>query len=88
MALPRSTVVKVNEWVTWFNWHADKVDGYSLEAKMKWMLKAINGAYECLTLVAEDINSAQRRAAGIHMERGIIVPKSWKWEGRNASSGR
>lgn len=87
--LQRSTRTKVNEWVTWFNWHADKVSSYPPEKQMEWMLKAINGSYECMSLVAEEMNQQGRAGlAGFKSERGILIPRTWRWEGRNAASGR
>lgn len=79
--LQRQTREKINEWVVWFNWHADKVDSYPLEQKMRWMLKAINGAYEVMTLLANEQNA---RPTGSYntTNGGLLVPRSWRFEGR------
>jgi hypothetical protein len=79
-----SSITKLNEWVQWFNWHADKVDAYPMEQKSKWTLKAINGLYECMTIIAtEQHNGSKRRRLDANMTSGgILVPNSFRFDGK------
>lgn len=74
MALSPSTVTKANEWVTWFNYHSDKVVDYPLERKIEWMLKAINGSYEIITEMANDMHRGRRAPIGNISPGGIMLP--------------
>lgn len=56
MALPRKTVEKLNEWLLWYNHHAEKIGSQPLETQVKWLLKASNGAYEAISLLARALN--------------------------------
>lgn len=80
MALQASTRRKVNEWVLWFNYHSDKVAMYPPQKQMEWMLKAINGAYEVMSLLANEANNGFRSTGVSRTENGLLIPTSWKWD--------
>lgn len=84
--MDRSDVAKINEWVTWFNWHADKVAAYPLERKMEWTLKGINGLYECMTIIARNLHQprAVRRPDGNMTQGGILLPNAARFDGKRA----
>lgn len=83
MSLSRPTVAKINEWVKWFNWHADKIASQPLPTKVEWLLKATNGAYECMALVARETH-AQKRTFDMS-DGGIALPNGYRWEKRNGA---
>jgi len=78
MALSRDSLTRLNDWVKWFNYHSSMVDTYPPEKKIEWMLKAINGAFDMITVLA---NEEQARATGEagRVQNGILIPKSWRF---------
>jgi hypothetical protein len=84
MALQRSTRTKINEWVQWFNWHSDKVSTYPHDQQILWLLKAVNGAYEVMTLLATEQNQGARSHGSFSIsENGLLVPKSWRFDAKS-----
>lgn len=75
MALSRKSRDKINEWLTWYNWHADKIGKQPLETQVAWLLKAQQGAFEALSLISRELNGEMKTnsTAG-----GIILPGS-RW---------
>lgn len=85
MSISRATRTEINDWVKWFNYHSDKVDTYPMDQKMRWMLKAINGAYLIITKLAEDQNQQGHAAfPGFSSANGLLIPKTL-WESRGPS---
>lgn len=80
MTLSRQTRAQINEWVQWWNWHHNQVDNYSLEKKVQWMMKALQGSYDIMTTLAREQDS-QGRAFNFS-NGGIAIPKSWRFEQR------
>lgn len=75
--LTPATREKVNEWITWFNYHSDKVATYPQEKQILWLLKAVNGAFETMSLIAADLNDSKSRSSA-----GLMLPKTWSFDAR------
>lgn len=71
MALSRKSREKINEWLTWYNWHADKIGAQPLQTQVEWLLKSQQGAFEAISLLSRELNGemGKNTTAG-----GIIVP--------------
>lgn len=79
MSLSRQTREKLNEWVVWHNWHADKVGTYPIQGQVNWLLKAVHGAYVCITEVARDHDAAELKRLGLtRTEGGVLLPQT-RW---------
>jgi hypothetical protein len=80
-----ASITKLNEWVQWFNWHADKVATYPMERKSEWTLKAINGLYECMTVIANELHRGGKRSRlDANMTAGgLLVPNSARFDGKH-----
>jgi hypothetical protein len=78
MALSPDSLRRLNDWVTWFNYHSSMVDTYPPEKKIEWMLKAINGAFDMITVLANEEQTRSTGTAG-RADNGILIPKSWRF---------
>lgn len=76
MALSRRTRNKVNEWLLWYNHHAEKIGTMPLEGQIKWLLKSTNGAYEMFSAIAQEMNGEVQPNEAT---RGIILPPGARW---------
>lgn len=74
MALSRKARTKMNDWLTWFNYHAPMIEAQPLEAQVKWLMKATQGAYECFSTIGQEMNGENRTLRSDQTEAGIIVP--------------
>lgn len=75
MALSRKSREKLNEWLTWYNWHHDKITSQPLETQVAWLMKAQQGAYEALSLIARELNGEMKPGS---TAGGLILPGS-RW---------
>lgn len=87
MTLSLQTTRKVNEWVQWYNWHADKIGTQPLEQRVAWLLKAMGGAYEIMSLIGNEVNTGRRGVrAQLDMSKGgIALPRGFSWEKRHGA---
>jgi hypothetical protein len=78
MTLSSDSLTRLNDWVKWWNYHSGLVENYPPEQKIKWALKAINGAFDMITVLA---NEEQARTTNTHSlgQNGILIPKSWRF---------
>lgn len=81
--LHKSTITKINDWQTWWNYHADKVDTYPLPQKVQWLLKATNGAFDIISDLAREVNRINDGRRQLHSsDGGIILPAHIRWPGK------
>lgn len=74
MALSRKARVKMNEWLTWYNYHSQLIEAQPLETQVRWLLKATQGAYECFSTLGQELNGENRGRPVEMSDGGIIVP--------------
>lgn len=82
MALTQRTTAKVNEWVKWYNWHCTSIGAQPLEQQVKWLLKAVGGAYEIMSMIGNEVNTGSSRARLNLSEGGIALPQGYQWDRR------
>jgi hypothetical protein len=85
MTLSKATTKKLNEWMGWYNWHADKIGSQPMEMQVKWLLKAVSGAYEAMSMIGNEVNQPRRGIRLNMSEGGIVLPRGFTWEKRNGS---
>ena len=79
MALTSKTRADINEWIVWHNWHADKVGTYPIQGQVNWLLKAVHGAYVCISAVARDHDAAELRRLGLERTAGGVLVPNARW---------
>ena len=87
MTLSVQSTKRVNEWVQWFNFHADKIGAQPLEQRVAWLLKAVGGAYEIMAVIGNEVNTGRRgvRQQADMSAGGIVLPRGFSWEKRNGA---
>lgn len=60
--MSRESENRITEWVLWFNEHRTSVENNpDPESARRFMLKAIDGAFECVALALTDIQDLENR---------------------------
>lgn len=87
MTLSVQSTKRLNEWMAWFNWHSDKIGAQPLDKQVKWLLKAVGGAYEIMSLIGNEVNTGRRgvRQTLDVSAGGIVLPRGFSWEKRNGA---
>ena len=79
-----TTVNKVNEWITWWNWHASTMDNSSVENKVAFLAKAMQGSLELITLLTEEIREVEY---GRETTKKIVLPVGIAFHERMRAAG-
>lgn len=79
MALSSKSREKLNEWIMWHNFHADKVGTYPVQGQIAWLLKAVSGAYHCIAEVARENDADELRRLGLERTVGGVLLPSTRW---------
>ncbi len=64
---------RVTEWALWYTDHRN--DGMSLEKKLEFYGKAIDGLLELLAIATKDIQRLERRNGNAEVRRQILLPR-------------
>lgn len=67
----KTTVDKVNDWIKWWNWHRTTMDNASLENKVAFLAKAVQGSLDCIVTLTEEMREVEYGRA---TEKRIILP--------------
>jgi hypothetical protein len=55
MALEREFVKTLNDWITWYNYHKRSAANASVERKLEFQQKAINGLFFVVAAMADEM---------------------------------
>lgn len=69
---------RITEWVVWFQEHRAAVERNPDPQSAKlFMMKALDGAFECLAMALTDIQELENRKklTGVPAHQGILLPR-------------
>lgn len=57
--MQKASIDKINDWVKWFNWNASTMDNASLDRKVAFLAKALQGSLESIVILAEELRAVE-----------------------------
>lgn len=64
---------RVSEWALWYTEHRN--DGMSIDKRIAFMQKSIDGLLECLAIAAKDIQRLEGRNGNLDLKRQLLLPR-------------
>ena len=84
MALPKHFINRVNETLTWWNWHVDMVPKQPVDKQVKFLLTGLNNLVSLVRELSVEVSALDdgRRTREDGFQRssaGLIIPKGVRW---------